>query len=136
MKRKRISYSSYGAEILGCTGAHGRGFNFKMAMPSVSHGTAHIPNVLNIDSKGLYDTITTLDEGKEYRLRQTVQRIRDSFEPEDLDILRCVQGIAKVANAINKRNPIVHRMLNKIASTGRLILPSHQSFKLNSSDWL
>lgn len=36
-----------------------------------------------MDSRGLFDTISTLHVGKEYRLRQTVQMIRDSFEDGD-----------------------------------------------------
>lgn len=37
-------------------------------------------HVIIVDSKSLYDTITTLHENRDYRLRQTVQRKRDSFE--------------------------------------------------------
>lgn len=136
LKQRRVSYSSYGAEILACTEADDRGFNMKMALQSITQDNKRIPHVLNIDSKGLYDTITTLHEGREYRLRQTVQRIRDSFESGELDTLKWVQGIANIADALTKRNTTMHRTLNRIASTGRLVLPTHNSFELNSAEWV
>lgn len=135
-KQRRVSYSSYGAEILACTEADDRGYNLKMAIRSLSLDGLNIPHVLNVDSKGLYDTITTLHEGREYRLRQTVQRIRDSFEAGDLDTLRWVQGAVNIADALTKRNPQMHRLLNRIASTGILKLPVHRSFEHNSDEWI
>lgn len=135
VKQKRVSYSSYGAEILACTEADDRGFNIKMAIQSLTTDNTHVPHVLSIDSKGLYDTITTLHEGREYRLRQTVQRIRDSFESGELDTLRWVQGIVNIADALTKRNTTMHRMLNRIAVNGKLELPTHKSFELHSKEW-
>lgn len=43
---------------------------------------------LTVDSKGLFDTIKTLHQCRDYNLKQTVQRIRDSFDSEELDVLR------------------------------------------------
>jgi len=83
----------------------------------------------------LYDTITTLHEGRDYRLRQTVQRIRDSFESEDLNALRWIQGKVNLADALTKRNPQTHRMLNRVARNGLLDLPPHMSLQLNSGTW-
>lgn len=77
-KQRRVSYSSFGAEILACAEADDRGFYVKQAIQSI-FDDLKVRHELNVDSKGLYDMITTLHEGKEYRLRQTVQPIRDSF---------------------------------------------------------
>lgn len=133
-RQKRVSYSSYGAEILACTEADDRGFYMKQTLTSLYPQKA-FEHILNVDSKGLFDTITTLHDGKEYRLRQTVQRIRDSFEAKELNVLRWIQGHVNIADALTKRNTTMHRLLNKILSTGRLVLPNHRSFELNSDVW-
>lgn len=40
-----------------------------------------------VDSRGFFGTISTMQDGKEYRPRETVQRIRDCFESGGIDIL-------------------------------------------------
>lgn len=133
-KQRRVSHSSYGAEILACTEADDRGFNLKQAFKSIAPHD-EIKHTLIVDSKGLYDTISTLHEGEDYRLKQTVQRIRDSFESGDIDVLRWVQGKANIADALTKRNREMHRMLSKITRTGRMDLPRHRYFDLDSKTW-
>lgn len=91
-----------------------------------------IKHILHVDSRGLYDSTTTLHAGREYRLRQTVQRIRDSFEDGDIDILRWVAGIANIADGLSKRNASAQRLVNVIASTGRLSIPAHEIYHLES----
>lgn len=77
-KQRRISHSAYGAEILACADGDDRGYHIKNCMAElVQH--KEVTLTLHVDSRGLFDTITTLHNGREYRLRQTVQRIRDSF---------------------------------------------------------
>ena len=134
-KQRRVTHSSYGAEIVACCDADDHGLNLKHALRSVfsEHDFAH---VLIVDSKGLFDTITTLHDGREYRLRQTVQRIRDSFESQDINVMRWVQGPANVADALTKRSTHSHRLLNRIVSTGKLLLPQHRSFELDSEHWV
>lgn len=39
-----------------------------------------------MNSQALYDTITSLHQGLEYRLGQTVQQMRYSLEPEDRNL--------------------------------------------------
>lgn len=73
--RKRILHP----EILACTDADDRGYNTKTALQAILRSSA-IQHELNVDFKGLYDTITTMHEGRDFKLRQTFQRIRDSFE--------------------------------------------------------
>jgi len=89
---------------------------------------------LHVDSKALFDTVTTLHEGTDYRLRQTVQRIRDSFECGDLDVLCWIPGNANIADALTKRNTVLYRLLNKIAITG--VYPRlAQHYQLDSLTW-
>lgn len=133
-KQRRVTHSSYGAEVLACCNADDYGLNLKMAFRSVFENH-DFPHVLVADSKGLFDTITTLHDGLEYRLRQTGQRIRDSFESHDIDVLRWVQGPAKIADAMTKRSTHSHRLLNRVMSTGILSLPQHKHFELESENW-
>lgn len=77
-KKRRISYSSYGAEILSCADADDRGFCLKSGLNALS--STKLRHRLIVDSKGIYDTISTLHEGRKYRLHQTVRPIRNSIE--------------------------------------------------------
>lgn len=87
-----------------------------------------IKHILTVDANGFHDNISTLHEGREYRLKQTVQRIRDSFESGDVDILRWEQGCANIANAVTKRNMNKHRLQNRIIRAGTVALPKHRCF--------
>lgn len=91
---------------------------------------------LNVYSKGLFDTITTLDDGRDYRLRQTVQRIRDSFESREVNIIRWVQGQINIYDGLTKRNPLSQRLLMDILNSGKLELPKHDTFSVDSEQWI
>ena len=134
-KQHRVSNSSYGAEKLACAEADDRGFYITMCLRSIFPKKCFRHMIL-VDSKGLYDTISTLHEGREYRLRQTVQRIRDSFESQDIDVLRWVQGHANISDALTKFDVNSFALLNRIARSGRLRLPNHQHVQLDSSVWV
>jgi hypothetical protein len=56
------------------------------------HASTPLYFELRVDAKGLYDTITTLHESKDYRLRPTVARLRDSFGAEEIRVLRWIPG--------------------------------------------
>lgn len=79
-----------------------------------------IQHELLFDSRGIHDTITTLHDSKEYRLRQTVQRMRDSFESHDLDVLRWIRGIFNIADRVTKRNAQTWRLLSDVLNSGLL----------------
>ncbi len=53
------------------------------------------PLVLTVDSLGLHATITTVNEGKDYRLRPKVARLRDSFETGEISVLQWISGPKK-----------------------------------------
>lgn len=135
MRQKRVCYSSYGAEILACTEGDDRGYNIKMGLASLFPEQT-FTHELNVDSKGLFDTVTTLHEGRDYRLRQTVQRIRDSFESQELNVLRWVQGPVNVADGLTKRNPNSQRLLMRLLNSGVLQLPIHDTFAVDSEQWV
>ena len=133
-KQKRISHSSYGAEILACAEADDRGYYIKTGMRSLFPKTG-IRSEIVVDSKGLFDTISTLHEGREYRLRQTVQRIRDSFESKEVDVIRWIPGIRNVADSLTKRNVKLWNDLNGICATGILDSELLQGQSHDSTEW-
>lgn len=94
-----------------------------------------IKHCLHVDSKGLSDKTTTLHDGKDYRLRQTVQGIRDSFESGELDSAVWTRETANIGDALKKRDARMHGILNEILSNGLSTLPQHSSFSLDSDTW-
>lgn len=68
-------------------------------------------------SKGLYDTITTLHEPKEYRLRKTVSSMRNAFESAELDAISWIKGKKNVVGLI-KYIPILWDDLNVLLKKG------------------
>lgn len=133
-KQRRISHSSYGAEILACADGDDRGFHVKSCVSEL-HRDKAVEHTLHVDSRGLFDTITTLHNGREYRLRQTVQRIRDGFESGETDAIRWVQSRANIADALTKWAPEANKTLSTIISSGRLVLPQHESKEHRADEW-
>lgn len=78
-KQRRVSYSSFGAEIIAAAYGDDRGFDLKFSLLSL-FPQRPVKHQLLIDSKGLFETFITLHQTSDYRLRKTVARIRKSFE--------------------------------------------------------
>lgn len=95
----------------------------------------NIKHVLHVDSHGLYDTITTLHNGRESRIRQTFQRIRDFFEAGGIDILRWVPSAASLADVLTKRNKEAQKKTNKVIQTTKLDLSICETVQLHSDSW-
>lgn len=81
-KERRICYSFYGSEILAYGDANYSSFNFRQSHWSLFGTTkmGSIRSTLYVDNKGLYDTLSTTHESDAHQMRQTIQRIRDSYE--------------------------------------------------------
>lgn len=63
-----------------------------------------IEHELNVDSRALRDTITTLHECLKYCLRHTVQRLRDRCKSEELNVMRWIPSKINISNALGKRS--------------------------------
>lgn len=70
-KQRRVSYSSFGAEILAASNGDDRGFDLKFSFASLF---PHLPlrHKLLVDSKALFETLTTFHQVDDYRLRGTI----------------------------------------------------------------
>ena len=81
-----------------------------------------IPQELNIDSRSLYEAMSTQHELKDFRLRQATQSLRSSFEVGEIAVLRWIAGKCNPADALTKRSPSTGKLLSRMCSSGRLIL--------------
>lgn len=73
-----------------------------------------------------------MHEGRSYRLKQTVQRIQDSVESQEQEMLRGIQGSFIVADCLTKRNTGTQRVLNSMIKMDTLRSTLHDSFEVNS----
>ena len=99
LKQRRVCYSSFGAEILAAADADDRTHAMRELIRSLFVGTPMktITSACNVYRNGFFDTVTTLHDGRDYR-------IRDSFESRDFDALAWILGRDNVADALTKRN--------------------------------
>lgn len=102
-KQRRVSYSPHGAD-LACAVADDGGYYVKSGLKGLFAGTK-TRSELFTDWRCLYDTITTLHEGREHRLRTTVQFMRNCFDSRELDLRRWIPGTVNSADARTNRNP-------------------------------
>ncbi len=119
-KQSRIYFSSIGCEILSAAASADRASSMVHAIQLLHDSPSPLPLVLTVDSLGLYSTITTLHEGKDNRLCPTVARLRDSFEPGEIQTIQWIAGDSNIADALTKRNTGMYRILNRICLTGTI----------------
>jgi hypothetical protein len=75
-----VSFGSIGSGILAAASAADHDFALTASISSlIPHAYTPVYFELRVDAKSLYDTLTTLYESNNYRLRPTVARLRDSF---------------------------------------------------------
>lgn len=116
-KQKRVSYSAFGAEILAAADADDRGYDLKLSIQAILRDR-NVTHELYVDARALFDTITTLHEPREYRLRKTVARMRDSFENGELDSVKWIDGKTNMADALTKSNAELSLRLNRMMARG------------------
>lgn len=68
-KQRRVSYSSFGSEILAAADADDRGYDLKLSYDAIFTRNK-MRHEIFVDSRGLLDTITTVHEPREYRLKR------------------------------------------------------------------
>lgn len=116
-KQNRVSHSSFGAEIIAAASIDDRGYDLCEMMRQIFPLTK-IEHELIVDSKALFDTITTLHEVHEYRLKKAVTMLRDAFECGQLDCLRWLNVKYNFADALTKRNQELFQQVDRVTSSG------------------
>ena len=117
-KQSRVARSSSAAEILAIVEAEEFGGAIRLALEMICN--RKVPHEVNVDSKALFDTITTQHETKDFRLRQAVSTLRERYEVGDISTLRWIAGKANPADALTKRGATTSNLLNTMCSTGKL----------------
>ena len=135
-KQNHISFSSMGAEIIAAAESADRSILLSFALQRIVDFPDRLPLILTIDSHGLYSTITTLHEGKDYRLRPTVSRLRDSFESREITTIQWIAGTSNIADALTKCNPALFTKLSEVMNDGKLTADITKSFHVESSSKL
>lgn len=101
INQRGISYSSFGAEIMAASTADNCGYYYIIAFNGILASGDSMHELLH-DSRSLFDTVTTMQECREYRLHQTVQVTRSSFDCGDLFMIRCILRINIIMDSLNK----------------------------------
>lgn len=114
----QVSFSSIGCEILAAATACDRTISMINAIQPLHESPVKLPLVLTIYSLGLHGTIKTLPKGKDYFLRSTVTRMRDSFKAGEVSVLQCIAGKQNISDALTERNPAMLHVLNDICNSG------------------
>lgn len=115
-KQSRLSFLSIGAEILAaCHSTHRSLFMAERIQQFVEWKTS-IPLVLTIDSIGICSTITTLHEGKDYRLQPTAAQTGDSFETDGIASVQWTPRGASLPDALTEKNTQLFCKLILVAS--------------------
>lgn len=134
-KQRRVSYSSFGAEILAASNGDDRGYSLKASFLSLFPHQPLQHNLL-IDSKALFEALTTLHQTDDYRLRMTVARIRASFESKELNIVRWIPGVVIYADVLTKRNLPLSLKLNNMLADGTWSLQDDRGVELDAETWV
>lgn len=83
-QEERISYYEFGAEIIAEADEDDRGYYLKLSLNFIISEREFIYEFY-VGARALLDTITTMNEPRENRLRKTVSRKRYAFESRDVD---------------------------------------------------
>jgi hypothetical protein len=133
---KRVAFSSTGAEILAAANAAVRGLALTAIVRQFASAPKDVLFELTLDSRGTLATMATLHEGRNFRLRPTVCRLRDAFSCSKINIMRWAPGLKNIADALTKRSYAMFSLLNNVCVT--LILPHHmfgREVKYDSKTW-
>jgi hypothetical protein len=120
-KQARVAFYSIGSEILAAAYAADRGYALTSAVTDLARASPPVHFEQTVDSKGLFDILTTLYESKrDFRLRPTVARLRDSFGAAEIQILRWIPGSSNLSDPLTKRSSSPSVQLNNVCQSGLL----------------
>lgn len=116
-KQEKVSYSSYGAEILAASEAVAGGFQLKQALHALFPDRP-LKHKLLVDSKSLFETISTLNQTGEYRPCRVLARMRKLSEAKKLNIVRWIPGSLNYGHVLTKRRIPLSQRHNAMLISG------------------
>lgn len=94
-----------------------------------------IPHHILVDSKALFDIITTLHAFRESRLGKTVTLIIDASEAGKVDTVTWIPGLLNIADALTKRSLNHSRKTNKMFTDGHCSIDISKGMTHHSATW-
>lgn len=134
-KQRRFSFSSFYDENIAAVNADYLGYGIKMSFLSMF---PHQPlrHELLVDSKAIFETLTTLHTSEDFRLRATSTRMRASSESRDVNAVRWIPGVRNLADAMTERNGKMSKQLNTMLVDGIWHVYLEGTSVLNSKSWV
>lgn len=114
--------------------AEDRGFAMRGSFKSWFRNR-HFRHEILVDSRALFDAITLRHDCKEYLLRKTVNRIRNTFEAQELDFISCIPVTRNVADALTKRTTDLGNYLSAMLFTGLWMIELKSGLHRDSRNW-
>lgn len=102
---------------MAATDVHDHGYDLKLSFNYIL-GNGRMKHEIYVESRALFDTVSTLHEPREFRLRNTVARMCDSFEFGELDALKWIVWLNKLADALKKVIPAMSASLSTMLAVG------------------
>ena len=106
-KVKRVVHSAFGAETLACSDGMGAAIYVRQILSEILYGNPKmrvIPIIGFIDSKQLYDQITSTKQCEEKRLRLDVSEIQECVESGEIDEINWIPTSEMLADCLTKKN--------------------------------
>ena len=131
-KQRRVSHSSYAAEVLALAEGDEEVYHLNLVFEEL-----HIPAVgaLGTDSRTAFDCSTTDHLARDLRARATVAGIRDNWIAGTHDIMS-VEGKHNMSDAGTKRNYEMWSELHTLMASGKPpVLPTFQSGNVRGRAW-
>jgi hypothetical protein len=100
---KRVAFSSTGAENLATAIAADRGLALTAIVRQFASAPKDVLFELTLDSRGTLDTMATLHDERDFRLRPTICHLRDAFSSGEINIMRWAPGFKNIADELTKR---------------------------------
>lgn len=107
----------FGSEILAVVDADDRGYDLKRSCDSIFTKN-RMRHKIFVDSRGVFDTITTFHEPRKNRLKRTMENIRDAFEAGYLTGVNWIDGKNNLVDCMAKWNVYVSRRINLMLTSG------------------
>lgn len=112
-----MSYSALGAEVISFSDAGDHGLVLDLSLKSIC-STYDIIHELFVDSRALFDKITTQHEPWDYLLRKTAERNLDAFESGELDFVTLIDVKSNFSDAMAKDSTDLSTRLKFMLDSG------------------
>lgn len=112
--KSRVAFSSNGVDILVAAESADHASLMSYFLYFFFGSDIELLLVLTVYFHGHYATIMTLHEGRDYRLRPTLSRLRYSLETGEIRAIQWINGQKNIADALTKLNTAIFGTVNRL----------------------